>query len=234
MSTQHRLERVPLRALNSSVASEPSRVDGLPSQAEPSATAASSAAVASEPIPLPSSSPPAGHASNIAGVVLVKPAAAVSHADTWKHRVGPTTANIGITSQKASIIWDINAPIELDARPWRCLTCQQHRRIIDETCYWAPSAVDVQKAYPDALHLPANKHHGTFYFTSQWLLHYFLVLYETFCFRAARRRMLDTLFAQAAGSKLSGDRLRFFVSVFPDDEVGRDIEACSQLQTSAF
>ena len=55
--------------------------------------------------------------------VLVVPAAALAHAEQHRHRLRPRTGLAGITTLRASVVWDLPGPIELDVGPWRCRTC---------------------------------------------------------------------------------------------------------------
>lgn len=50
------------------------------------------------------------------GVILVEPQAAIEHAKACGHRVGPRELLVSAQTRRASVVWDLPWPIELDLR----------------------------------------------------------------------------------------------------------------------
>ncbi len=73
---------------------------------------------------------------------------------------------------------------------------------------------------PEALAYQCPGKQATCYFTSRFLMQLLVVLYETFNFREARRRLLDVLLANSLAALRPGCsvalRLSVLVSVFPN------------------
>ena len=158
--------------------------------------------------------------------LLVTPAAGLAHKEAYRHEVqprGPSEHLTGITVCRASVVWDLPVPIVLDVRPWRCLTCKRTHELQEGVSYFLPQPADVQKACPAALYIPSTKDHGPYFFTARWLVFYLLVLYETFSFREARRRLVDNLLSQALASQGHHERLRVLLAIYPPCKVLRSI-----------
>jgi hypothetical protein len=133
------------------------------------------------------------------GITMVTPAAATLHAESQHHRVRPREALYGVSSKKASVVWDVPWPVELDVRPWRCLSCKC-RPGSSGTQYFPSLPADVIAAVPGTLVHHGGKDSGTLYFSSRFLMQVFVSLYETMNFRATRRRLIDLLLANALTS----------------------------------
>lgn len=143
----------------------------------------------------------------------VQPRAALHHATILRHRVAPRECLRG----KSLVVWGLPWPVELDCRPWRCESCRRCKGSGHQ--FFAATTEDIQAAVPGTLVHHSSKI-GRVMFTSRFLLQYFLVLYETLCFRAARRRLLDVFVANAlavAGKGACSSRLRLvsLLGAFP-------------------
>ena len=93
------------------------------------------------------------------------------------------------------IVWDFPWPLELDARPWRCRTCQ-NRRGQQGHHYFRVTDADVLREVPEALVINSRRA-GKVFVTVPFLVQLLACLYEELSFRAARRRLIDIFLASS-------------------------------------
>ena len=157
-------------------------------------------------------------------IVQIIPRASQAHARDTGHTCGPRQALVA----KKFVVWDFPWPVELDARPFRCVTCGNRRQGKGEGVnYFAVTAEDVQADVPDAIPIRTNRS-GELYVTVRFLIQLLATLYECISFRAARRRLMDVYFANClmvAGPEAAQTalRLRRLCVCFPDPSALADM-----------